>query len=105
MRVVDPQATLLWRVHEEQPAEGPEGLATEALLAFLIEQKHRLPRVGRLGGGDQAGEASANDDEIGGHVTQFNTCKGLAHAPEERGAYVLAKSPSIYNLEPVRKPV
>src|SRR5690606_29221232 len=41
-RVVDPHAALLGGVHEEEPAEGPPGLAPEALLALLVHEDHAL---------------------------------------------------------------
>src|SRR4051812_43154820 len=64
-RVADAHAPLLGAVDEEQPAEGPERLATEALLGLLVEQDHSLAGIGELGCGDQAGEPGSDDDGIG----------------------------------------
>ncbi len=50
---------------QKQPAQRPERLPAEILLAFLIEQQHRLARVGGLGGGHQTGQTRAHDDHIG----------------------------------------
>ena len=62
VRVVDAEAALLGRVDEEQPAQRPERLPAQALLALLLDQKHSAPRVGRLRGGDETRESRSNDD-------------------------------------------
>ncbi len=64
-RVLDPHPPLLGRVDEEQPAEGPEGLAAEILLRLLVDQNHPAPRVGKFGGRDQARETGPDHDHIG----------------------------------------
>ena len=63
--VVHPQPALLRGVDEEQPAEGPPGLAAEGRLGLLVEEDHPLAGVGQLGGGDQAGQPRPHDDDVG----------------------------------------
>ena len=69
VRVLDPQPPLLRAVDEEQPAERPERLAAERRLRLLVEQDHPPAGVGQLGGGDQAGEPRADDDDVRVHRT------------------------------------
>ena len=64
-RVANPAPALLGAVDEEQAAERPERLAAERSLGLLVEQDHAPAGVGELGGGDQTGEAGADDDHIG----------------------------------------
>ena len=71
--VLDAHPALLGAVHEEQPAEAPERLPAERLLALLVEQQHPLPGVGHLGGSGQSGQAGAHDDHIGVHVRDPRT--------------------------------
>ena len=78
--VLDAHPALLGAVHEEQPAEAPERLAAEGLLALLVQQQHPPAGVGDLGGGGQAGEAGADDDDIGVH------CSPLGGWPHDRGS-------------------
>ncbi len=52
---------------KNQPAERPEGLAAERLLGLLVEQDDLAAGVGELGGGDQAGEPAADDDDVRVH--------------------------------------
>ncbi len=51
-------------VHQEQAAERPEGLAAEALLAFLVEQDDALAGVGDLGGRHQPRQTAADHDHV-----------------------------------------
>ncbi len=65
MGVLDVHPTLLGAVDEEESAQAPERLATEGLLALLVDEHRPPPGVGDLGGGGQAGQAGAHDDDIG----------------------------------------
>ena len=60
--VLDAHPALLRAVDEEQPAERPPGLAAEVVAVLLVEHEHALAGQGQLVGGDQAGEAGADDD-------------------------------------------
>ena len=62
--VLDAHPPLFGRVDEEQPAEGPERLAAEVGPRLLLHDDHASAGTGQLGGGDQAGEARADDDGI-----------------------------------------
>jgi hypothetical protein len=68
--VPDAHASLLGTVHQEQPTERPERLATEALLGLLLEQHHPPARVGELCGGDEPGEPTSDDDRVSFHAEQ-----------------------------------
>ena len=63
-RVLDAEAPLLGRIDEEQPAEAPEGLTAQALLALLLDEQDRPPGVGGLGCCDQPGEPGPDDDDV-----------------------------------------
>ena len=63
-RVLDAHPALLGAVHQEQPAEAPERLAAEALLALLVQQQDAATPVGGLGRGDEPGEAGSYDDDV-----------------------------------------
>lgn len=67
--VPDAHPPLLGRVDQEEPAERPPRLPAEVLLRLLVQQQHPAARVGRLGGGDQAGQSGADHDHIGIHGT------------------------------------
>ena len=69
--VADAHAPLLGAVDEEQPAERPEGLAAERVLALLLQDDHPLAGIGEFGCRDQSGKAAADDDRIRlfGHVS------------------------------------
>ena len=64
-RVLHAQAALLGAVDEEQPAEGPERLTAEVVRALLVQQGDGPPGSGELGGGDEAGEARPDDQDVG----------------------------------------
>ena len=61
--VVHAQPALLRGVDEEQPAEGPPGLAAEGCLGLLLEQDHPLAGVGEFRGGHEAGQPRPHDDD------------------------------------------
>ena len=63
--VLDAHPALLGGVDEEQPAEGPERLAAEVVAVLLVEDQHAPAGLGQLVGGDEAGEAGADDDDVG----------------------------------------
>ena len=86
VRVADAQPALLGAVDEEQPAEGPERLAAQRRLGFLVDEDDAPAGVGQLGGGDEAGEAGADDDRVGrvlrGHRARpTRSTSGGFHAP------------------------
>src|SRR5262249_18547142 len=62
--VANAQPALLGGVDQEQAAERPERLATQALLWLLVEDDRALAGVGDLGCGNQAGKACADDNDI-----------------------------------------
>ena len=62
--VLDAHPALLGAVDEEQPAEAPERLPAQGLLALLVEQQHRPAGVGHLGGGRQPGQAGPDHDDV-----------------------------------------
>ena len=65
-RVLDAHPPLLGRVDEEQAAERPPGLTPEARLGLLLEDRDVLARVDEFRCGDEAGEACADHDRVGG---------------------------------------
>ena len=68
-----PHPALLGGVDEEQPAERPERLPAQVLLRLLVEQQHPPAGVGQLGGGDQAGQAGADHDDVRVHGPTLRT--------------------------------
>ena len=66
---------LLGRVHQEDAAERPERLAAERRLGLLVDEHHALAGVDQLGGGDEPGEAGADDDRVGVHLQSL--CKNI----------------------------
>ena len=68
--VLDAQPALFGAVDEEEPAEGPEGLATEVGFVLLVDEDHRAPGRGDLVGRDQTGQASSDDDDISVHAAR-----------------------------------
>ena len=65
--VLDAQAPLLGGVHQEQAAERPERLAAEDRRVLGVEQGHVLAGGEQLGGGDEPGQARADDNDGVGH--------------------------------------
>src|SRR5699024_8542432 len=66
--VVQAEAPLLGGVHQEQPAEGPERLPAQGGRWFGVQHDDPLPPAGELSGRNQAGQASADHDDVGvGH--------------------------------------
>ena len=51
-------------IDQKQSAERPEGLAAEALFAFLVDHDDALAGVGDFGRGDEAREAPADHDYV-----------------------------------------
>lgn len=62
--IANAHSPLLRRVHEKQSAKRPEGLATEALLRFLVEKDYMLSTLGKLGCRDESGEPGADDNYV-----------------------------------------
>ena len=56
--VLDAEPALFGRIDQKQSAERPEGLAAEALLAFLVDHDDALAGVGDFGRGDEARETA-----------------------------------------------
>ena len=74
--VLDAHPTLLGTVHEQQPAQGPPGLAAEVVAVLLVEHEDALAGEGELVGRDQPGEAGADHDDVGGEAVGGG---GLGH--------------------------
>jgi hypothetical protein len=66
MGVVDAHPALLGGVDEEQPSEGPVGLAAGRALRFLVDDEDATTGIRQFGGGDEAGESGADYDHVGG---------------------------------------
>ncbi len=62
VRILDAEPPLLGRVDQKQPAERPEGLSADILLAFLIDDDHSFAGIGEFGGGHEASQSRADDD-------------------------------------------
>src|SRR5262249_18185403 len=58
--VLDAKAALFRRINQKKSAERPERLASEALLAFLVQQNDALAGVGDLGGRHQPRQTAAD---------------------------------------------
>ncbi len=65
--VRDAHPSLLRGVDEEQPAQAPERLAAQRLLALLVDDDHAPAGVRDLRGGGEAGQTVTYDDDIGVH--------------------------------------
>ncbi|GMA42332.1 hypothetical protein GCM10025883_43770 [Mobilicoccus caccae] len=65
--VADAQASLFGGVDEEQPAEGPVGLAADVVLVLLIDDDDALARADQFVRGDEPGQAGSHDDDVGVH--------------------------------------
>ena len=66
--VLDAHPSLLGCVDQEEAAERPERLTTEALLRLLVQQQHSFPSVGELRCGGQPGETGSDHDDVSVHV-------------------------------------
>lgn len=67
------EAPLLEGVDEEEPAEGPLGLSAERGVGFLLEDPHVPSLRGEGRGGDEAGEARADDEDVVvGHALEIS---------------------------------
>ena len=62
--VLDAEPALFGTVDQEQSAERPEGLAAEALFAFLVDHDDALAGIGNLGRGDKTRQAAADHDHV-----------------------------------------
>ncbi len=63
--VAHPHPALLGRVDQEEAAEGPVRLAAEGGRRLLVEQDDLPSGVRQFRGGDQAGQAGSDDDDVG----------------------------------------
>ena len=63
-RVGDPHPALFGAVHQEDPAERPEGLAAQIRCVLLVHHGHPLAAAGQFESGDQPGKARSDDDHI-----------------------------------------
>ena len=50
---------------KKSPTERPERLAAEVVAVLLVEDEHPPAGQGQLVGGDEAGQAGADDDDVG----------------------------------------
>ena len=62
--VLDAEPALFGAIDQKQSAERPESLATEALLAFLVDHDDAFAGIGDFGRGDKAGKARADNDYV-----------------------------------------
>src|SRR5712672_822467 len=62
--VLDAEPALFGAIDQKQPAERPERLPAEALLALLIDHDDAFAGVGNFGRGDEAGEAPTDHDYV-----------------------------------------
>ena len=71
--VLDAEPALFGAIDQKQSAERPESLATEALLAFLVDHDDAFAGIGDFGRGDKAGKARADNDYVCiiGHRSSF----------------------------------
>src|SRR5689334_12880501 len=63
--ILDAEPALFRRIDQEQSAERPEGLAAQALFAFLVEQDDALAGIGDFGRGHQPRQPAADHDHVG----------------------------------------
>ncbi len=50
----------------KRPPKDQKAWPAEVLFAFLVEHEDAFTGVGQLGGGDEAGQAGADDDDVCG---------------------------------------
>ena len=62
--VTNTHPPLFGTVDKEQPAQRPESLSAEVLLAFLIDHPDLQTAIGSLGCGDETGQPSPDDEYI-----------------------------------------
>ena len=62
--VLDAEPALFRAVDQEQSAERPEGLAAEALFAFLVDHDDAFAGVGDFGRRDEARKPAADHDDV-----------------------------------------
>ncbi len=82
MTVLDPHPALLGRVHEEESAEGPVGLAADRLFRLLVEENHLAAGVDELRGRGEPREARSDHDHVCvvGHGPVLSACRRLRSA-------------------------
>jgi hypothetical protein len=64
-RVGNLHARLQRRAHQGHAAKGPQGQPAQALGRVAVHQRHALALAQRLQGGDDAGQAAADDQDVG----------------------------------------
>jgi hypothetical protein len=62
--VLDAEPALFGTIDQKQSAERPEGLAAEALFAFLIDHNDAFAGIGDLGRGNQARQTPTDHDYV-----------------------------------------
>src|SRR4029078_4341595 len=62
--VLDAEPALFGAIHKKKAGERTEGLAAEALLAFLVDHDDALAGVGDFGCRDQPGQSAADHDYV-----------------------------------------
>jgi hypothetical protein len=79
--VLDSKPALLGRIDQEQPAKGPERLAAEVLFAFLVDHGDAPAGGRKLGGGDKAGKAGADHDDVNFFCHRVSPIRRIIEVP------------------------
>ncbi len=64
MGILDAEPPLLGGIDQEQPAERPERLPAEVLLAFLIDNDHALACVGQFVRCHKTGQPGSDNNHV-----------------------------------------
>jgi hypothetical protein len=66
--ILHPKPALHGSVHQEEAAEGPEGLSAQVRRILLVEDGHALTGPDQFIAGRQPGQAAADDDDVCVHT-------------------------------------
>ncbi len=93
MGILDAEPPLLRRIDQEQPAERPERLPAEILLAFLIDNDHAFTGVGQFGRSDKASQPGSDNNHvrIARHIVPLIPCRDRNAAPEARSTEIAVR--------------
>jgi hypothetical protein len=100
--VLDAEPALFGAVDQKQAAERPEGLAAEALLAFLVEHDDAFAGIGDFAGGNEARETAADHNyvRIVSHSVSPNPemikARGVCRGQRQTRAFERARCASEY---------